>query len=188
MFSIRLRYVYLFLFIFTAIITITIPLLATDKLDSTNNVDGEQLIQQVNAPVEKQIVMISHYIVGQDNIETTTATISSVYDIEEKFSEWSLVTNEENKVVLERLVEDISPECKDGAYFAISPEGYLTLYHDNVNEENDETIQTFFRINIKSLESGLPQEPIEQLYQGIPIRDLAEFNSVLSTYSEFSSD
>ncbi len=47
-------------------------------------------------------------------------------------------------------------------------------------------IETFFQIDIESLETGLPEEPIRQLQRGIPVHDIAEFNSVLSTFSEFT--
>jgi forespore regulator of the sigma-K checkpoint len=41
-------------------------------------------------------------------------------------------------------------------------------------------------MNIEYLESSLPPDTVRQLREGIPIADLAEYNSVLSTFSEFA--
>jgi forespore regulator of the sigma-K checkpoint len=43
-------------------------------------------------------------------------------------------------------------------------------------------------MNIEHLKTSLPQETIEQLYEGIRINDLVEYNSVLSTFSDYAAE
>lgn len=172
------------LIIFLLIIAAVLTFSSDKELDKESYELVEQDAKEANIPVETKIKMVTHYVVGDDLTETKTEIIQSIQDIEEKYPQWTITSVKEDEILIERFVEDISPDCKGGAYFSLSPEGYLTLYKGNSDEKK--VIETFFRIDVKSLESGLPKEPVEQLYQGIPVKDLAEFNSVLSTFSEFS--
>jgi forespore regulator of the sigma-K checkpoint len=43
-------------------------------------------------------------------------------------------------------------------------------------------------LNIEYLKSSLPQETLDQLYGGIKVTDAAEFNSVISTFSDYAMD
>ncbi|OEG00186.1 hypothetical protein BHF71_05725 [Vulcanibacillus modesticaldus] len=181
-----LKYTFLFLITIIILAMVLIP-----KYMLTNEDEGEmtkQEIQQVNVGLEKKLVLITHYRVGSDLIETKIENIKSYEEIKEKFPDFEVVEITDEQIRLEREVEDLAPELKGGVYFSLGPDGYLTLYKGTPKENNQvrEVIETFFRIDIEKLETGLPKEPVDQLYQGIPIQDLAEFNSVLSTFSEFS--
>ena len=132
----------------------------------------------------------THYVVGEDLLETKIEVVKSIDEIKNKYPEWEVIEVSVNKIILSRNIEDISPDCKNRTYFSLNREGYLTLFSgepNNISGQNT-IIETFFRIDIDKLESSLPIEPLQQLYEGIPIQDLAEFNSVLSTFSEFSID
>jgi forespore regulator of the sigma-K checkpoint len=50
----------------------------------------------------------------------------------------------------------------------------------------DNVIRTFFQLDIRYLESSLPKETLKQLQDGIRITDMAEYNSVLSTFSDYA--
>lgn len=152
----------------------------------TNDIDMEQATQQVNVTFDTKIVMITEYVVGPELIETKNEAFKNLDDIIEKYPDWEIVGISSDQIILKRYIEDIRPEYKNESYFGLNPEGYLTLYRGN--PEDNQVIETFFRIDVESLESGLPTEPVDQLHLGIPIQDLAEFNSVLSTFSEFSLD
>ncbi len=158
----------------------------TGNLSGKDNLDQD--IQQVNNNIEMIIEFQSHYVVGDDYLETKTEFVESIEEIKNKYYDWEVIDVIGNKTILYKEVEDISPECKSGSYFSLDPQGYLTLFSGNPtsNSEQNSIIETFFRIDIEKLESSLPNEPVRQLYQGIPIQDLAEYNSVLSTFSEFS--
>lgn len=146
--------------------------------------NDETEAQQVDLALEKKLVLITHYVVGDDLIETRIDDIESIDEVVSKYPNWTLKKYGQAEIVLEKSVEDLAPELKDGLYFGLGPDGYLTLYHEN--SEETKVIETFFRIDIEKLETGLPKEPVEQLYNGIPVQDMAEYNSVLSTFSEYS--
>ena len=54
--------------------------------------------------------------------------------------------------------------------------------------KQNKMIRTFYQIDIEHLESSLPHETVRQLYEGIQVRDLDEYNSVLSTFSPYALD
>lgn len=149
-----------------------------------------QDIQQVNTGIEMILDFETHYVVGEDLLETKTEFVKSIDEIKDKYPDWEVIEVNDNRIMLSRNVEDISPECKNRTYFSLNSDGYLTLFSGDPNNKSNENpiIETFFRIDIDKLESSLPSEPVEELYDGILIQDLAEFNSVLSTFSEFSID
>jgi forespore regulator of the sigma-K checkpoint len=81
-------------------------------------------------------------------------------------------------------IDDLSPGCKDTAYFGLDKEDNLSLF-DGVPSDK-KVIRTFFQLNMGFLESSLQMEAIEELRQGIRVTDMLEYNSVLSTFSEFA--
>lgn len=70
-------------------------------------------------------------------------------------------------------------------YMGIDSKGNLVLYEGST--EKKKPIETFFQLDIEYLETSLPHETVGQLYEGIRIRDLEEYNSVLSSLSVFIS-
>ncbi len=183
--KIKKNYIYLLTILFSILlIGIITPIFFEDK-DSIHN-DTEANAQQVNVPVGQSLKFISHYVVGKDSIIEVKENLETTEELKKKYVDWKITRVSPGEIVFEKEVEDIAPELKVESYFSLGPDGYLTLYHGNLND--NEIIQTFFRIDIEKLESSLPNEPIKQLYDGIPIQDLAEYNSVLSTFSEFALD
>lgn len=158
--------------------------------NTSDNINAEynQPVSEASADLEMKVTLISHYIVGADFIENKVEYVKSLDELKNLYSEWDLVEAKDSNYTFERHIEDISPECKKGTYFSISSDGYLTLFSGNpINKSTDnKIIETFFRIDIKKLKSMLPIKPIQELYGGILINDRAEFNSVLSTFSEFA--
>lgn len=138
----------------------------------------------VNPELAVRVVKRTEYICGVVAEEKTTLSKAAL-------SKWKQAhpngwMREGDRTVLTEVVEDLAPLCKTNGYFGLNEAGELTLFNGVPKEAK--AIQTFFRINIKRMESGLPHEPIASLYQGIRIKDLAEYNSVLSTFSEFAVD
>ena len=179
----------LFIFVIIAFVLVFAPIFSSNQTKEQDMMEqGNTEASQVNLAAEQEIelVMITQYVVGEDVIEKRKEKYHSLEEIKERYPQWEIVEMKDNQMVLIRHMEDISPACKEKAYFGLSPDGYLTLYKGD--DQGKEVIETFFRIDIKSLESALPQEPVEQLHQGIPIQDLAEFNSVLSTFSEYATE
>jgi forespore regulator of the sigma-K checkpoint len=89
-------------------------------------------------------------------------------------------------VRLERRVNDLSPHCKSHAYFGIDRSGHFSLYDGE--PKDDKVMRTFFQLDIGYLESSLPAGQFEQLSRGIRVCDIEEYNSVLSTFSDYAID
>jgi forespore regulator of the sigma-K checkpoint len=47
-------------------------------------------------------------------------------------------------------------------------------------------VRTFFQLDVRSLESSLSKERLHELAGGIRVSDKNEYNSVLSTYSDYA--
>ncbi|WP_420491488.1 BofC C-terminal domain-containing protein, partial [Neobacillus drentensis] len=43
-----------------------------------------------------------------------------------------------------------------------------------------------FQVDIQSMESSLPESVLKELHQGIRVSDVEEYNSVLSTFSDYA--
>lgn len=100
--------------------------------------------------------------------------------------DWKLEGIDGSKVVLAVEVDDLSPECRQNAYFGLDANHSLTLYEGKPAE--GKIVRTFFQVNIEHLENSLPQETVSELYEGIKVTDFAEYNSVLSTFSDYALD
>lgn len=71
-------------------------------------------------------------------------------------------------------------------YFGISENKSLSLFEGPPSDKK--VIRSFFQLDIEYLESSIPREMLDQLYQGIQVSDFAEYNSVLSTFSDYAID
>lgn len=104
-------YTLLFILGFIAIVFTFYPMLEK-KNQSLSNDNTNDPVTQVNVSIEKELVMITHYVVGQDVVETRNEKIQSIDEIKDRFPDWNIVENNNERVVLERMIEDIAPECK----------------------------------------------------------------------------
>jgi forespore regulator of the sigma-K checkpoint len=66
----------------------------------------------------------------------------------------------------------------------LSTDGQLTLFEGLPKKEK--VIRTFFQLDIGSMETALPEGVYKQLQQGIRVQDINEYNSVISTFSDFA--
>ena len=94
-------------------------------------------------------------------------------------------SDEGGAVALEERIDDLSPACKESAVFGIDKAGNLSLF-DGPPERN-RVLRTFFQLDVNYMESSLPQDRIDALVRGIRISDVDEFNSVLSSFSDYAA-
>lgn len=132
----------------------------------------------------KEVVLHTVYACGEQSEHLGTWTARQIGDAYANNPDWKVESNNGNRLTFSRKIEDLSPECKHNAYFGIDKNGNLSLF--NGLPVNDQVIRTFFQLNINQLKSSLPLETVRQLYSGIRVTDLAEYNSVLSTFSDFA--
>ena len=104
-----------------------------------------------------------------------------------QYPEWTAILNQdERSVLLEQQINDLSDYCKSNAYFGVDRQGNFSLFDGLPIKEK--VMRTFFQIDIQYMESNLPQERVDQLTKGIRVSDIDEYNSVLSTFSDFAKE
>lgn len=90
----------------------------------------------------------------------------------------------DGEVWLEEHISDISDVCRREGYIGIDKNSNLSLFKGPPKDEK--VLKTFFQLDVETMESVLPREVIDHLRQGIRIQDVEEYNSVLSTFSDFA--
>ncbi|MED4956379.1 BofC C-terminal domain-containing protein [Paenibacillus macerans] len=87
-------------------------------------------------------------------------------------------------VWIDERINGLSETCSKQGYIGIDKDGNLTLFDGPPKKEK--VIRTFFQLDVEMMESALPADVLKQLQQGIRIQDVEEYNSVLSTFSDFA--
>lgn len=141
------------------------------------------VLQAVFAQHEVILTLQKTFVCGTEAEEKVTKMVPSLDQIYLDYQDWELVSQQENHFVFKKWVHDLAPVCRENGYFGLTENGILTLFEGPPKEAK--VIQTFFQIDTNKLESALPQNDLTLLKQGIRIHDLAEYNSILSTYGEY---
>jgi forespore regulator of the sigma-K checkpoint len=124
------------------------------------------------------------YVCGQELAEIGKLSSDQIAKYYQEHPQDQVRLSTDGQVYFVEQVEDLSAACKQNAFFGLDKNGSLSLFEGPPNEEK--IIRTFFQLNIEHLKTSLPQGTFNQLKQGIPISDLAEYNSVLSTFSDYA--
>lgn len=85
---------------------------------------------------------------------------------------------------LDERINGLSDTCRRDGYIGIDENGNLTLFEGPPKKEK--VLKTFFQLDVETMESVLPEDVLRQLQEGIRIQDVEEYNSVLSTFSDFA--
>lgn len=150
-----------------------------------NDSGTEEALNAVRGSTEQRSVfMQKRYVCGEETEKLGSMAPADIIKKHEEHPEWKVVLDQEGSVFFVEEVEDLAPKCKENAYFGLDKSGNLSLF-DGLPEQ-DHVIRTFFQLNVQHLKSSLPQDAVKQLYSGIRITDLADYNSVLSTFSEYA--
>lgn len=137
-------------------------------------------------PVE--LVLETRYLCGTetevkefDNIRAMEIWLQNEADA------WELVEKQGTSFKMVRQVEDeLSPLCKNEGYFGLSEDGRLTLFQGPPIE--NQVIESFFRLDTELLNVSLPQDELQLLSQGIRVKSVAEYLSILSTYGHYATE
>ncbi|TXK73474.1 hypothetical protein FU659_30740 [Paenibacillus sp. N3.4] len=132
----------------------------------------------------RESYLLKSYLCGEERIQLGQQTSDDLVQMQLKHPNWLLSLDGKGTVTFTEKIDDLSPACKEKAVFGIDGSSNLSLFNGTPTEEN--VIRTFFQLNIKSLESSLPKDTVEQLHEGIRVSDLEEYNSVLSTFSDYA--
>ncbi|CAM3320962.1 BofC C-terminal domain-containing protein [Paenibacillus lupini] len=125
------------------------------------------------------------YICGEETQPFGQMTSAEVIRILMSHPEWTAMLSQDGQtVVLEQSIEDFSQSCRGNVYIGLDKLGYLSLFEGAPKKEK--VVKTFFQLDVRYMESSLPQDKVDSLTRGIKISDMDEYNSVLSTYSDFA--
>ncbi|MFT4412776.1 BofC C-terminal domain-containing protein [Fredinandcohnia humi] len=138
--------------------------------------------QEVNGPLEVTVILERVYVDGEVSEEIIKETILSMEDFWAQYEDWSLVHQDEEQVVFQQRIDDISPLLKSNGYFGITEDGILSIFNGKPNESN-KVIQSFFQIDVEKLESYQH----DLLKHGIKIGSKDEYINVIETYKTYTS-
>lgn len=133
-----------------------------------------------------EVVLRRIYLCGEETRKLGRLSAQEALDLLKAHREWSASFNRSGTVVLEEQVDDLSPECRKTAYIGIDEDGNLSLFDGPPGKGKDNIVRTFFQLDVRSLESSLSKERLHELASGIRVSDKEEYNSVLSTFSDFA--
>ncbi|CAM4365851.1 BofC C-terminal domain-containing protein [Paenibacillus tarimensis] len=124
------------------------------------------------------------YLCGEESQDVGLRTSSQIIRMLQSNPGWTAVMDQEGTVVIEERVDDLSPACKESAVFGISKDDYLSLFEGPPSR--NQVLRTFYQLDVRFMESSLPEEQVRALHEGIRVTDREEFNSVLSSFSEYA--
>jgi len=178
-----------FVFTFTAAVVILMLAFGSRPIEAKQAISMKIDELSVWFADGKQLRGVLHkvYVCGEEIKDLDLLSYEDAVVLAHQNPHWELSVDQTYSVIrFEERIEDLSPYCKENAFFGIDEEGVFSLY-DGV-PERDKIMKTFFQLNIRYLESRLPKEEFEHLQLGIKVRDLEEYDSVLSTFNEFRLD
>jgi forespore regulator of the sigma-K checkpoint len=133
-----------------------------------------------------QVTLIKEYICGEEKQSLGNLNSNEIGALLDDHPTWKADVDDHGEVIFIESISDLSPMCKQKAYISMDMEGNLTMYEDSPKQEK--VLKTFFQLDINSMESSLPEGVLEQLQSGIRIRDIDEYNSVISTFSDYARE
>jgi forespore regulator of the sigma-K checkpoint len=140
-------------------------------------------LKRQNGPLSVKLHQV--YVCGEESKPLGRMMSNQIIELLQAHPEWqAVVDKEQSTVYFEQSIEDMSEHCKANAYMGVDKKGNLTLF-DGVPKK-EKVVRTFFQLDVRYMESSLPQDKLDQLAKGIRISDMDEYNSVLSTYSDFA--
>ncbi|MDQ0110828.1 BofC C-terminal domain-containing protein [Paenibacillus harenae] len=143
-----------------------------------------QALRSQEGPVTVNIHRL--YVCGEETMPLGRIDSKQLVQLLASHPEWEAAAFDQSNssLLIEHHVDDLSDYCKNHAYIGIDKDGNLTLYDGEPKKEK--VVRTFFQLDVRYMESSLPQDKLDQLTRGIRISDIDEYNSVLSTYSDFA--
>lgn len=188
----RLRWRRLMLPFLTMVTVITI--ISLYRPDASNQTSVIRTLQSSKAedPIESlrldetkyTVTKKNGYVCGEETIVLGEWTGRQIAEKLEQEPDWKLWKAADQQVTLSEEIEDLSPSCKESAYFGLDRDGNLSLF-EGLPEQN-RVLRTFFQIDIEYLKSSLPHETVDQLYNGIKITEYEDYNSVISTFADYA--
>lgn len=153
--------------------------------DAGPSAEVREVLNQIRETGGKRdVFMHKVYVCGEERLLIGQMASDEVVSLHGEHPQWSVELGQDGAVTLTEKIDDLSAACKNNAYFGLDKTGNLSLFDGP--PDGEKVIRTFFQMNMGYLESSLQPETIDQLKEGIRVLDMEEYNSVLSTFSEFA--
>ncbi|MBE4908120.1 intercompartmental signaling factor BofC [Bacillus luteolus] len=149
---------------------------------STEIVEKENKAYEVNGPLTITVILERLYLDGEVSEEIVEETIWSMEDFWAQYEDWQLVHQDEEQIVFQQQIDDISPLLKSNGYFGITDDGILTIY-EGKPKESTKVIQSFFQIDVKKLES----HQHTRLKEGIRVSSKDHYEDIIETFKTLSA-
>ncbi|WP_096201437.1 intercompartmental signaling factor BofC [Bacillus sp. FJAT-45350] len=181
----KFKKVQVLVLLFILISTVSITFLSTqyhsaEPIESKEMVNEKQEAFEVMGPKTVEVVLKRIYLDGEISEERLFETIWSMEDFWAYYEGWDLIDQNEQQVLFQQKVDDISPLLKFNGYFGISDDGFLKIYEGKPGGEK--VIQSFFQINTKKLKSQQQTELVE----GIPVMSRENYQEVISALKKYA--
>lgn len=150
--------------------------------DTVDNSEFWKTLNQTKGTNEVTVRQV--YICGEEEQVLGQLSSDDIYSLMNEHPTWKGEFTGKGQIRFEETISDLSPTCKEQAYISLDKDGNLTLFEGPPTHEK--VIKTFFQLDINSMESSLPDGAVQQLYDGIRVQDIDEYNSVLSTFSDYA--
>jgi forespore regulator of the sigma-K checkpoint len=149
------------------------------------NPDSQQVLDQIQKSGSVHEAFAQKiYVCGQELTKIGKLSSAQLIQFHMDHPQDQVTLTKNDQVYFIEQIEDLSAACKQNAFFGLDDEGKLSLFEGLPDKK--QIIRTFFQLNVEHLKTSLPQGTYNQLMQGIPVNDLAEYNSVLSTFSDYA--
>ncbi|WP_068615816.1 BofC C-terminal domain-containing protein [Paenibacillus tuaregi] len=159
----------------------TLGNLSTISMETTSP-DFERALTEMKG--SRTVHLNKIYTCGEESQILGRMESAEIIDLLNKHPEWKGRVDAEGTVWLDHHIDDLSDICKRSGYIGLDRNGNLSLFEGPPKEEK--VMRTFFQMDIEFMESALPEDVIRQVKQGIRIQDVEEYNSVLSTFSDYA--
>lgn len=149
--------------------------------------ETEAALQAIRDGKGKRDVFVhKQYVCGEEIQQFGAMPFQEILSLQKEHASARIVLDKTGGVHLVENVEELAPKCRENAYFGLDKNGNLTLFEGVPEQER--VIRTFFQLDVQHMKSSLPADAVDQLYSGIRVSDLADYNSVLSTFSEYAAE
>jgi forespore regulator of the sigma-K checkpoint len=155
---------------------------ATDDIQDLSMRDQTlHALSRWNGPIE--IVLHRTYLCGEETRLLGRHPTSVAAELLRSHRDWGAGFDSRGVLVMEQAIDDLSPHCRRTAYIAMDKTGLLSLY-DGL-PQRDKVIRTFFQLDVERLETQISPDRMHELSNGIRISDKEEYDSVLSSFTDY---
>lgn len=155
-----------------------------NKESEDSSVHSQPTAAQFDETALHEVVLHKLYLCGEQHESLGFYSEQDREALKQQHPEWTLEGIDGDKVVYFVEIEDLSPGCRNNAFFGLDHNDQLALYEGK--PDTGKVIRTYFQVDLEHLESSMPKEALSELREGIQVTDFAEYNSVLSTFSDYA--